>query len=69
GPPIPGEAVDKIFTSFYKLDEARTRALGGTGLGLSIVRAIMDQHRQPYGVSNQPDGVSFWFELEEAAEP
>ncbi|MEQ8201316.1 MAG: ATP-binding protein, partial [Syntrophomonadaceae bacterium] len=46
GPPIPGEAVDKIFTSFYKLDEARTRALGGTGLGLSIVRAIMDQHRQ-----------------------
>lgn len=65
GPPIPADAADKIFTSFYKLDEARTRAFGGSGLGLSIVRAIMDQHRQKYGVLNQPDGVSFWFELEE----
>jgi len=65
GPPIPEDVVDKIFTSFYKTDEARTRAFGGTGLGLSIVRAIMDQHRQKFGVLNQPGGVSFWFELKE----
>lgn len=68
GPPIPADAVDKIFASFYKIDEARTRAFGGSGLGLSVVRAIMDQHRQKYGVLNQTGGVSFWFELEEANE-
>ena len=69
GLPLPAEAVDKVFTSFYKLDAARTRSFGGTGLGLSIVRAIMDQHRQQYGVLNQSAGVSFWFELEEADQP
>lgn len=69
GAAIPAEAIDKIFTSFYKADEARTRALGGTGLGLSIVRAIMEQHHNAYGVLNQPGGVSFWFDLKAVSKP
>ena len=64
GPPIPDESLNKIFTSFYKVDKARTRAYGGTGLGLSIVRAIMEVHQNNYGVHNMPDGVEFWFELD-----
>jgi signal transduction histidine kinase len=63
GRPIPEDSLDKIFTSFYKVDKARTRAYGGIGLGLSIVRAIMDLHHTNYGVMNREDGVEFWFEL------
>lgn len=64
GAPIPEDSLDKIFTSFYKVDEARTRAFGGSGLGLSIVRAIMELHHNDYGAANVPGGVLFWFELE-----
>ncbi|MFZ5625916.1 MAG: sensor histidine kinase [Bacillota bacterium] len=64
GQPIPVEAMEKIWTSFYKIDKARTRAYGGTGLGLAVVRAIMELHQNGYGVENLPDGVSFWFELD-----
>jgi len=64
GIPIPEELGDKIFTSFYKVDKARTRAYGGTGLGLSIVRAIMEIHQNAYGFLNKTDGVEFWFNLD-----
>jgi signal transduction histidine kinase len=66
GQPIPEESLDKIWSSFYKVDKARTRAFGGTGLGLSIVRAIQEAHGNGYGVSNAKDGVEFWFEMDSA---
>lgn len=65
GPPIPEDALDKVFTSFYKVDKARTRSYGGTGLGLSVVRAIQELDGNRYGVKNLPDGVEFWFELDQ----
>jgi two-component system sensor histidine kinase VanS len=64
GNPIPEEALDKIFNSFYKVDKARSRAAGGSGLGLSIVRAIQEQHHNAYGVINREQGVEFWFEID-----
>lgn len=64
GSTIPEEALDKLWTSFYKVDKARTRAYGGTGLGLSVVRAIMELHHNEYGVENKDNGVVFWFELD-----
>lgn len=64
GDPIPPEELDKIWIKFYKVDKARTREYGGSGVGLSIVKAIMESHRQKYGVENTPDGVRFWFELD-----
>lgn len=64
GRPIPEEALDKVFTSFYKVDKARTRSYGGTGLGLSVVRAIQEQDGKQYGVKNLEGGVEFWFELD-----
>lgn len=61
---IPEESLDKIWTSFYKVDKARTREYGGTGLGLSVVKAVQELHNNSYGVENLTDGVSFWFEVD-----
>lgn len=65
GKPILEESLDKLWTSFYKVDKARTRAYGGTGLGLAIVRAIQELHHNDFGVLNKDGGVEFWFELDQ----
>ena len=61
---ISEEALPLIWTKFYKVDKARTREYGGTGIGLSIVKAIMQSHKQEFGVKNCENGVEFWFELD-----
>ena len=67
GSPIPVDSLDKIWTSFYKVDKARTHQDGRHGLGLSIVRAIQDLHGSGYGAENTTDGVRFWFDVQIAA--
>ncbi len=62
GEPVPEEALGKLFTSFYKVDQARTRSDGGSGIGLAVVKAIQEKDHNRYGVENQAGGVSFWFE-------
>ena len=64
GERIPEESMPHLWEKFYKVDKARTRAYGGSGVGLSIVKAIMESMNQGYGVKNDVDGVTFWFELE-----
>jgi len=64
GDAIPEEALSQVWVKFYKVDKARTREYGGSGIGLSIVKAIMELHRQNYGVLNRDDGVEFWIELD-----
>jgi len=59
-PPIEEEEFPKLWQSFYKLNQARTREMNGTGLGLSIVRAILDAHNFSYGAYNTEGGVIFW---------
>lgn len=64
GDPIPEEALSQVWQKFYKVDPARSRDYGGNGIGLSIVKALMEKHGKPCGVSNEEDGVVFWIELD-----
>ncbi|MBR5474847.1 MAG: HAMP domain-containing protein, partial [Lachnospiraceae bacterium] len=64
GDPIPEEEKDRVWEKFYKVDKARSREYDGNGIGLSIVKAIMDKHGKPYGLTNYSNGVAFWIELD-----
>ncbi len=64
GDRIPEEKFERIWDSFYRVDEARTRGdEGNAGLGLYIVKSIVTAHSGSYGVENIDNGVRFWFSL------
>lgn len=59
GPGVPEEALERIFTPFFRLESARDRKTGGTGLGLAITRSCIEacggtvtcSNRKPHGLT------------------
>ena len=66
GEGIAPEHIERIFERFYRVDRARSRALGGTGLGLAIVKHLARAHDGEARVESNSDGSTFIIELPEA---
>lgn len=61
---IKPEDLEKLFTRFWRADEARDRATGGIGIGLSITKEIIDRHKGMIEVTSEVGkGTSFSFTL------
>jgi len=64
GPGIRQEDIPYIWDRYYKSDKSYQRAQQGTGLGLAICKAVLDEHKCPYGVETQiGKGSTFYFEI------
>jgi signal transduction histidine kinase len=56
GPGIPGEALERVFSPFYRLESSRNRTTGGVGLGLTAALATIRGHGGDVVLSNLPAG-------------
>jgi two-component system phosphate regulon sensor histidine kinase PhoR len=64
GEGIPAQHLERLFERFYRVDRARSPALGGTGLGLAIVKHLARAHDGEVTVtSGVGKGSTFTIEL------
>jgi two-component system, OmpR family, phosphate regulon sensor histidine kinase PhoR len=54
GEGIPAAHLPRLTERFYRVDNARSRALGGTGLGLAIVKHVVNRHRGRLDIQSTP---------------
>ncbi|GAF19813.1 LOW QUALITY PROTEIN: two-component sensor histidine kinase [Bacillus sp. JCM 19046] len=65
GQGIPSGAQQKIFDSFYQVEQSRSQVHGkGVGLGLAICRELVQKHGgEIFVFSSPPNGSSFYFSI------
>ncbi len=69
GKGIAAEEKEKIFTKFYRIGNAATKAAKGTGLGLYLSKKIAKQHNANISVTdNVPSGAIFTVSLNSSPE-
>jgi len=61
---IPRDDLPRVFERFYRVDKARSRAMGGTGLGLAIVKHLAQSLGGQVSVASRPgEGSTFTVRL------
>jgi len=57
GPGVPEDALERIFDSFFRVEEARVAMGGGSGLGLSIAKRAVEVHHGAITAENASPGL------------
>ena len=63
GPGVPDEALEKIFSPFYRVDLARGHGNGGTGLGLALAQRAVRLHQGVIRAENARPGLRVLIDL------
>lgn len=63
GQGISDEDKVKVFDRFYRVDKARSRAMGGLGLGLSLAQAIVTEHNGKIWITDNSQGKGTCFNV------
>lgn len=56
GPGIPADALNKVFTPFFRVEQSRNRSTGGMGLGLTSALAVIREHAGDIVLRNRRGG-------------
>ena len=57
GDGVPPADMEKLFSPFYRVEEARDRKSGGTGLGLAIAESAVKNHEGTIDAKNVENGL------------